>query len=382
MPDEAWERFVEECASERPAPQEPSARARMVTAHLRHRDEEAARNRPLRGRLRRRRPEPWQPEGWRTGPAWREMEGGRRGSGGMGRVGTGVGVAVVALALLYALNPPLVRSWIPGGDDGSAPLPAETARPAGAPDEETFPDRPTVEKPFAGSPALRWADGADAIEVPKATAVGNVPAAAVEAALERTKRFLVSANLDRDVLHGAEPTEALTLLDPLMGDFVTDLRASLEKPTEENDPTTLFTRFDEDEVRLVGEVVKVRGRMEVREGEQGVPRIHADYTFVYPVVRTEDGDEVARTIVRRILDVDVLHGPGWEHTEGKLWVHGANVSIANGGCEERDGFLHPRFVDDLYDDPVPTGPESDPYDRSKPIETPDGAEECRAVSRT
>ncbi|GAA2392598.1 hypothetical protein GCM10010420_16490 [Streptomyces glaucosporus] len=384
VPDEVWERFVEECASGRSAPEEPSARARMVTARLRQQDEEAARRGPLRNRLRGRRPEPRRPEGWRTGPAWQETEGGRRGSGGLGRVGMGVGAVAAALALLYALNPPLVRSWMPGGDDGAAPapLPAETARPAEAPEAEALPDRPTVEEPFAGSPARRWADGADAIELPRAEAAGGVPAAAIEAALERTKRFLVAANLDPDVLRGAEPTEALDLMDPLMGDFVTDARTSLEKPGEENDPTALFTRFDRDEVGLAGEVVKVRGRMELTKGQKGVPRIHADYTFVYPFVRAGGGDEVARTIVRRTLDVDVLHGPEWKYTEGKLWIYSTDVYIANGGCGEHDGFVHPQFTEDLHAGPVPSGPEKDPYDRSESIEDLGEDGECGVVSRT
>lgn len=340
----------------------------------------AARGRRTRRWGRKPRPEPWQPEGWRTGPAWREMEGGRRGR--PGRAGLALGAGVTALALLYALNPSFVRSWMPGdGAKVPAPLPAETAAPAAAPEEELVPDRPVAAEPFAGSPARRWAGGADAIELPEATAVGGVPAAEIRAALKRTKEFLVAANLDRDVLHGAEPSRALDLLDPLMGEFITEVRTSLEKPTEENDPVWLFTRFDRDEVRLAGEVVKVRGRMEVTEGEQGVPRIHADYTFVYPLVRAGGGREVARTVVRRVLDVDVLHGPGWEHTEGTLWLYEYNADIANDACDEHDGFIHPQFLTGPHAGPAPTGPESDPYDRSRPIEN--SAEgECGVASRT
>ncbi|URN14004.1 hypothetical protein LUW77_29645 [Streptomyces radiopugnans] len=44
--------------------------------------------------------------------------------------------------------------------------------------------------------------------------------------------------------------EALALLDPLMGKSVDRIRKSLDKPTEKDDPTWLFTRFDRDEVRL------------------------------------------------------------------------------------------------------------------------------------
>lgn len=386
IPDEMWERFVDECeASPGSAPKEPSARARMVTERLRKVDEEAAARQRTRRWGRKRRPEPWQPEGWRTGPAWQEMEGGRRGRGRrLGRAGMALGAGVTALALLYALDPALVRSWLPDGADGTgpaAPLPAETAAPAAAPEGEFLPDQPTVKQPFAGSPAKRWAEGADAIEVPEATAVGGVPAAEIRAALERTRKFLVAANLDRDVLYGAEPAEALALLDPLMGKTVDRIRKSLDEPGEDNDPTWLFTRFDRDEVRLAGDAVKVRGRMEVTENEQGVPRIRADYTFVYPLARAEGGDEVARTVVRRVLDVDVLHGPRWEHTEGTLWMYGYNGDIANDTCDEHDGFIHPQFVADRYANPA-TGEQRDPYDRSKPVEEWTGEGECLAASRT
>ncbi|MFE9622237.1 hypothetical protein [Streptomyces sp. NPDC006527] len=59
--DEEWQAFLQESESgaAASAPKEPSARARMVTERLRHQGE---------------------PDGWRTGPAWRERDGraGRR----------------------------------------------------------------------------------------------------------------------------------------------------------------------------------------------------------------------------------------------------------------------------------------------------------------
>ncbi|WP_307792480.1 hypothetical protein [Streptomyces verrucosisporus] len=81
-----------------------------------------------------------------------------------------------------------------------------------------------MKQPFAGSPARRWAEGADAIEMPKATAVGGVPAAEIRAALERTKKFLVAANLDRDVLYGPrwEHTEGMLWLYSYDGDIAND----------------------------------------------------------------------------------------------------------------------------------------------------------------
>jgi hypothetical protein len=90
---------------------------------------------------------------------------------------------------------------------------------------------------------------------------------------------------------------------------------------------------------------------------------------------------VTRTVVRRVLDVDVLHGPEWEHTGGTLWLYEYNADIANDACDGHDGLIHPQFLTDRYAGPAPTGPESDPYDRSRPIGDP--AEGERGVaSRT
>ncbi|MGW4992117.1 hypothetical protein ACWEQ3_31420, partial [Streptomyces mirabilis] len=60
VPDDVWERFARDTERDirSSAPKEPSARARMVTERLRQKDAKGA-----------------QPEGWRTGPAWREMDG-------------------------------------------------------------------------------------------------------------------------------------------------------------------------------------------------------------------------------------------------------------------------------------------------------------------
>lgn len=91
----------------------------------------------------------------------------------------------------------------------------------------------------------------------------------------------------------------------------------------ENDPKWDFTRFDPDEVELVGSEVKVRGRMTVGKGEQaGQARVRADYTFVYPLAWAGGGKEVevVRVIVRRVLDVEVSDLTRFQGTEGHIWV--------------------------------------------------------------
>lgn len=389
---EAFQREAEESVR-RPSkagrgPKEPSARARMVAARFRAQDE-AAGQAAKRGRFGRKRttrqPEPWQPEGWRTGPAWREMQGGRA---GRWRQTRRVGAAFAVLAMLagglwFADH----RGYVdlnPGGSGGSdaAPLTAETARPTGAPPGGAFADPPTLAEPFAGSPARRWAEGAEAIEPPRAKPVGDVPAERVAEALELTRRYLVAANLDRDVLRGGYPEKALDLVDPLAEEYLAGLTKALEDPSGDGpyDPIVSFTRFDPDDARLAGDVVKVRGRMTVKEGEQGRAVIEADYSFVYPVRPAGDGEAVTRVVVRRGLTVDVAPAQGWAGTPGKLWISTHAGEVAGADCESPDGLLHPSFPTDRDRD-RPDGPAFDPYDRSQDLRTETGAGDCGVAER-
>lgn len=386
LSDEAWEKFVQEAARDAASgPKEPSARARMVTERLRALDEAEARK-PRTGRRwgRKKAPaEQWQPEGWRTGPAWQEMNG--RGTRRR-KVWSALGVLLAVAVAVIALNPSAALSWLPGGSEAEAgaasasPLAPETSRPSGAPAGTA--GLPTRNRPFTGSPAERWAAGADAIELPKAKAVGGVSAARIETALRLTKEFLVASNLDRDALYGAEPKAALALVDPLAKEHLAELRAGVRRPTAENDPKWTFTRFDPDEVELVGTEIKVRGRMTVERdgGADGRALIKADYTFVYPVAKTGGGEEVTRTIVRRVIQVDVADPAKYQATEGRIWLLDVSSEIGNDACRQGDGFIHPMFRTDLHAGPEPSGEVVDPYDRSRQLEG--AAKECGTVSRT
>ncbi|KOG19456.1 hypothetical protein [Streptomyces viridochromogenes] len=364
--DEDWEKFVQDAEqASTSAPKEPSARARMVTERLRQQE--------AKGEL---------PAGWRTGPAWQEMNGraARR-----RRLWAVLGVSLAVAVAVVAIRPSLIPGD-PFGTSGEAeavgasPLPAESAAPTAPPSAAA--DTPTRARPFAGSPAQRWAAGADAIEVPKAEAVGGVSAARIETALRLTKEFLVASNLDRDVLYGTEPRKALEVVDPLQKEYLAELRAGLRKPTVENDPKWTFTRFDPDEVELVGAEVKVRGRTTVEpdKGEKGRALIRADYTFVYPLAKKDGGQEVARTIVRRAIEVHVMDPVRFQVTEGRIWVTDVGSEIGNDACRAGDGFIRPKFEADLYASPEPSGAVVDPYDRSRSLEGAD--EECGTVSRT
>ncbi|MFD8127784.1 hypothetical protein [Streptomyces mirabilis] len=395
IPDDVWERFVQD--SERGirmsgAPKEPSARARMVTERLRQKDAKGA-----------------QPEGWRTGPAWREMDGraARR-----RRLWAILGVPVAIAVALVAVKPSLLpgdpfgtssgaSAGTPSGGASAAALPAETAPPTAAP-SSAAPDTPTLDRPFAGSPAERWADGAAAIVVPKATPVGTFTSAQVAAALKQAKTLLVGANLAPGTLRGERPESALAVLDPKQPRMLDDVNSWLRAPGKKHDPLMLFSRFDPAEVRPAGDVVKVRGRTTFKAGAHASVAIHMDYTFVYPLIQASKASkapgttetsgaptegsgggstEVARTIVRRVLDLELLDPRKYQATPGKLSITRYDQDLGNTACDVYDGFLHPQFDSAAPTGAPPTGPTTDPYDRSRDIEH-SGTETCGTVSRT
>ncbi|MFJ1863757.1 hypothetical protein ACIOD1_03915 [Streptomyces sp. NPDC088097] len=388
--DEEWARFSEQVGREAAqAPKEPSARARMVTERLRREDEErtrAARRGPF-GRRRGRAAVPHEPPGWRTGPEWQERTARGRAKR---RLKAGVAVVFIAGLALVAVRPELVIDRMTGKAGAreeaakAAPLPAESVRPTAAP-PDVYPDRPTLKEPFRGSPALQWADGAAGIEVPEAESVGGAPQEEIADALVKAKQFLVAANLDPAVLRGERPTSALALLDPRDDRTPGEVAVSYDRPSAEHDPLTLFTRYDPAELRPVGDVVKVRGRMWVETGaEPGQASVKADYTFVYPFVKvTGNQEDVARTIVRRELTFTVFDPSRWQRTQGKLWLFHYRPDISNTTCDRGDGYLHPSFFSDPAgaNGPEPSGTPVDPYDRTKTIgELPQ--EGCLLASRT
>ncbi|WP_416972304.1 hypothetical protein [Streptomyces sp. 4F14] len=372
--DDDWEKFLRESAenTSAEAPKEPSARARMVTARLREQE--------ARGEL---------PEGWRTGPAWRDTEARAR---KRRRLWTFVGVPVAAALAFVAMKPSVIPgdpfgTGSTGTDVAATPLPPETAAPSGAPGA-VDPDAPTQARPFAGSPALQWADGAAGIVPPPATAVKGFTKTQVKDLLAKTRALLIDTNLDPATLRGARPDAASKLIDPLQKDVHRLLGPALSKPGKKDDPLLLTSRFDPAEVRIAGNVVKTRGRMTFAGDKDGSVVVRADYTFVYPVVRAgtpaDDKDaEATRTIVRRLLEVQLSDPARFQVTPGTVFLAQNQMESGNSTCDVYDGWFHPEFVGDRSSGPAPSGPEEDPYDRSKELDTgtPGVEEPCGTVSR-
>ncbi|MGW7080409.1 hypothetical protein [Streptomyces sp. NPDC054866] len=354
--DEEWERFLRESvAGGTDAPKEPSARARDVANRLRAE--------PGRG-----------VEGWRSHTPGRPKR----------RTGWYVAGLLASLVLLaVALMPGRTMDLFTGDDPDSPPSAPETVRPTQAPPAEAA-QRPTRDKPFRGSPAASWGDGAAGITVPKARAVGWMSEAEVERALARSQDFLVASGLDRGVLRGERPEKAMALINPHQKDVQDLLKTAFRTPSEKNDPLLLFSRFKPSRTHLVGDVVKTRGRLTYREGERGALQVTADVTFVYPVTRADaggDGDEIVRTIVRRELVLN-WDDPDKVITEpGTFSIVSYKYDVTNGGCGAPTGYLTPPFGTDPPSDEA--GTEVDPYDRSVPVGRDDSSgDKCRKATRS
>ncbi|MEV0523948.1 hypothetical protein AB0I66_11015 [Streptomyces sp. NPDC050439] len=336
--DEEWARFLRDAeAGTGSAPEEPSARARMVARRLRE--------------------EPG-PEGWRTHQPPRR----RRGKGWYV-----VGLVAVALVLAVAVAPGSLTGWFGGGGgDDAPPAAAESARPSTAPATEAAAEQPTLDEPFRGSPAARWHDGATGIHLPDARATGWMSREQVAQTLERSRDFLVASSLDRGVLRGARPAKAIALINPHQADTKEFLSVAFSAPSKENDPLLMFSRFEKSKVRLVGDVVKTRGRITFEEGKRGAVEVTADVTYVYPVVSAEAGsEEVVRTIVRRETVMSWDDPAKVITKKGTFSFVSYKVDTTNGGCDTYTGYLTPEFGADRVAPDAHEGPEVDPYDRSE-----------------
>ncbi|GAA2603742.1 hypothetical protein [Streptomyces axinellae] len=340
IPDEDWERFLRGAgAGGDDVPKEPSARARMVTRRLREK--------------------PGRPEGWRAHRPPRPR--GIRGWYAVALVAAGV-TLVVTLAGAWPAG------WFGGGDAGSAPLSAESGPPDRAPATEAAAERPTLDEPFRGSPAARWADGREGIHLPAPRATGWMSEAQTAKALDRSRDFLAASGLDPRVLRGERPRAAIALINPHQRDVQSYVKKAFDAPGRKNDPLLLFSRFAPGKARLVGDVVKTRGRITYREGERGALEVTADVTYVYPVTRPDaDSGEVVRTIVRReiVLSWDdpakVRTGPG------TFSLVSYKTDTTNGGCGPRSGYFVPEFGAGRAAEGSRGGTRVDPYDRSTSV---------------
>ncbi|MFE2752833.1 hypothetical protein ACFXGA_12640 [Actinosynnema sp. NPDC059335] len=256
------------------------------------------------------------------------------------RFWVGAAIAVAAVLLGWAV--------LATGTDGAV------SRGLGVPVD---PDRP-----FAGTAAASWADGAEGVVAPEAGPVGPYSAEQVAAAYERVREAVVAARLDRRVVRDHD-------LEPFFGLFAPDLRDSLRvlfDGRNDGEAALAVTRVDKG-VRLAEAEPKVRGGMVAEVGPEGELAVRTDYTFAYAF--TPDRPEA----VRGPLDVVALSrfqvryslrtgGPG---VEG-LWADSSVGSLHSIGCSAaKRGFLAPAFTEPA----LPTGLD---FDLGAPSSPTDG----------
>jgi len=218
----------------------------------------------------------------------------------------------------------------------------------------------TADAPFAGSPAEKFGDGADAIELPQAERVGRFSARDVAYAYRVTKRILTAAYLDRPTLEGGRPVAYARLLDP-------EQRKEFLKGLDHKDPEKntrgWVASFAKGKAELVGDVIKVNGTMSARPGkdEDGNPELWVDfpYRFVY-AVRKPGTDKITR-----VMAYDKGRIQFWRDAPGERlrhWVASSEEAWTVGvQCGTDDGFLHPVYPGEEEAGTGPTGPTMDPF---------------------
>ncbi|MEU2245377.1 hypothetical protein [Streptomyces sp. NPDC019224] len=117
-------------------------------------------------------------------------------------------------------------------------------------------------------------------------------------------------------------------------------------------------------------------------GEGGEVRVHANCTFVYPLVRADGAGAVSRTIVRRDLTMSLRDPARWQATRGKLDLTEYAGEYSNSACGVYDGYFHPVFPDGGAAAAPATGPAVDPYGRGRAAGGAEDHEVCGTSTRT
>lgn len=271
------------------------------------------------------------------------------------------GLVAAAIVATAAVLPRL-------GGSGLGPAPSATAPVTHGAVPRLSPASPDAQ-PFAGTPAVAYANGAAGIVLPPAHRVGRFSAAQVAAAYRITKRLLVAANLDPQTLRGGSPDAFAKLLTHRQrAGFV----HGLDKPGADKHGYTRSTRtwvasFAPGTTQLVGDVIKVRGIMSARTATVSgtrMLRIAPVYLFVYPVQQPGRPSTLVRVVVRTASTVDYYR---WDGPGGPLEPWWTNHLDASGSrCDVHDGFIHPFFSGSPPEKVHARGPAVHPYQLTRP----------------
>lgn len=233
-------------------------------------------------------------------------------------------VVVLIAAMVAGSMGPLAsrRPAPPAGDDN-----AETA---------TQPETPS---PFAGTPALQFADGEAGLVLPSATPVEGFDTAEVALALHAVRRALIHGNVDEVVTTGVSLAPYLDVVGPETGARVEQVLGG-HAPGETI--TDYVTRFPREGVEVAGDLpVKVAGSFRYRAAGAGVLAIDSRHIFAYPAAPARGDTTVELVVVRREITWRI------ERTASGLAAPEIVTSTmaTSGHCLADDGgFVWPRFT--------------------------------------
>jgi hypothetical protein len=223
-----------------------------------------------------------------------------------------------------------------------------------------------VHRPFASTPAAKWADGDAGIVLPETKAVSGFSSAEVADAVRSVRDVLVASRLDPRLLTEHDPAGFLDLLAP-------DARRQLAP------------LFDDGRAREVQSLVsmvavgnpllpvdaKVSGSMSVDDGDAGELVVHTNYVFAYAFqpqkpTRLVDAMNVI-VIVRADVDYVLRGGDRWTPSSRGLWYGDASGFSYSIGCDSyRKGYLAPAATEPSVSD-APVGGGAQYFDPTAPL---------------
>ncbi|MEU7836478.1 hypothetical protein [Nonomuraea sp. NPDC049129] len=280
---------------------------------------------------------------------------------GRGLLAAGLVAAVIGGAtVIVAARPDLLTPQV--GSPG--PVPEETQPVMAAPEAagvETATPEPTAADPFAGSPAEKYAEGAAGFVLPKAKALGGLSKKDVAKALDRTRKLMTAAFLDRKTLMGGKPKAFMKLLDREQRVWFQKYLDLKKRAKDDFDSRGWVTSFAPKTAQLSTDVIKVKGRTTVAKarkyGRSGA-EVKLNYLVVYAVNRPGQPTTTIRLVTHRVGSVFVYREAG----ELVLWLKDWSKTSTPVRCDVGDFFIHPAYDDSAPDAVKPSGPPSNPYD--------------------
>jgi len=244
-----------------------------------------------------------------------------------------VAVATVAVVAVAAGTARLVVVTLGGGE--------------GSPEFDAAASGSAAISPFAGTAAAAWGDGEAALAVPPAVALDRFTASDVEAALRHTRRLLVTANLDLDVVLQGDTAHVVRLLGPRT---VARLEAAISQPTPDLTASAFLTRFP-DGIELAGPVIKVTGAITVLGVDDNGLRVATEHLYAYPTRPSATpgvASGVAPGVAPSLILVRRSHVWEYQRTTGGITAPelvGGKGTASTGQCLENDrGYIWPPFA--------------------------------------